>query len=257
MKKGILVVSFGTSYEETRKKCIESIENKITETFKDYTVRRAFTSNMIIKKMKSVYQMDVDTPELGLERMIQDGITDITVQPLHIIPGFEYEKIKSAVAKANHKTGVQVKLGDPLLNTIENYHETIAALNTQMPSENEREAVLFMGHGTEHHANACYSLLQRLFDDQRKDVLIANVEGYPELDDIMPKIKGNYDKLTLMPLMLVAGDHSQNDMAGDDEDSFKSVIEAEGIKVECVLKGLGENDEIRDIFVRRIQEMME
>ncbi|MCK4257647.1 MAG: sirohydrochlorin cobaltochelatase [Halanaerobiales bacterium] len=253
MKKGILVVSFGTSYEETRKRCIESIEEKVKETFKEYEVRRAFTSNMIIKKLKERDGLHIDTTMDALNRMVEDGFKEIIVQPLHIIPGLEYEKVKLAVAMIKHKKEINITLGHPLLYSIEDYHEVIEALEHQMPTRDHEHAVVLMGHGTEHFANACYSLLQRLFDDKKSHVFIGNVEGYPELKDLLPILKErDYKKLTLMPMMLVAGDHAQNDMAGDEEDSWKSVLESEGFEVECVLKGLGENELIGTTFVNRI-----
>lgn len=254
MKKGIIVASFGTSYPETRKKCIESIENKITEKYPEYEVKRAFTSFRIIKKLKERDGIHIDTPSEALDKMIQSGIKEIHVQPLHIIPGFEYEKVKHAVIMANHKEGVKVTIGSPLLNQEEHYDQVIDALIKKLPKEKDSEAFIFMGHGTEHFANACYSMLQNKLSDIRNDIYIANVEGYPEIDHIVTKVADKYKKITLLPLMLVAGDHAINDMAGEDEDSFKSILEEEGIEVTCILKGLGENEDIQNVFVSRIEE---
>jgi len=255
MEKGIIVVSFGTSYKETREKCIESIENQIRDTFKDHKVVRAFTSNFIIKKLKERDGIHVDTIHEAIEALKVDGIKEIYVQPLHVIPGFEYEKVQMAVKMANHDKETTVKLGMPLFNEEHDYDEVISAINESLPKTGDGEGVVLMGHGTEHFANACYSMLQAKYRDVRQNVHIANVEGYPELDHILDSLK-QYKKITLMPLMIVAGDHAQNDMAGDEEDSFKSILEDEGIEVECILEGLGENKGIQKIFAGRVEALL-
>lgn len=256
MKKGILVISFGTSYEETLKKNIEAIENKIRDTFAPLEVRRAFTSNMIIRKLKNELNLEIHTPEQALEAMIADGFTEIYVQPLHVIPGFEYDKVKKAVVRARHRSTVKIELGMPLLNHMDHYHEIAAAFEAEFQPEREDHGYVLMGHGTEHFANAAYTMLQRVFDDKRSDVIIANVEGYPELSDVLEHIVSEYKSVTCYPLMIVAGDHAQNDMAGDEEDSFKSVLEGAGLEVECVLKGMGESEIIQSIFAKRVADIL-
>ncbi len=255
MKKGILVVSFGTSYKATREKCIDNIENRIKNSFSEYIVRRAFTSNIIIKKLKEIDDIEIDKPYEALMKMIDEGIKDIIVQPLHVIPGFEYSKIEKSVSRANHIDGVSIRLGMPLLNNIESYDEMIEAVEFQFPELNDDEGIVLMGHGTEHFANAAYSLLQRRINEKRNNVYIATVEGYPELEDIISELKLKCKKLFLIPLMIVAGDHAQNDMAGDEKDSWKSILESEGISVECMLNGLGENEKVANIFINRIKEI--
>jgi sirohydrochlorin cobaltochelatase len=256
MKKGIIVASFGTSYKDTRKNCIESIENKIKGKFADYEVVRAFTSNMVIKRIKEKESVETYTVETAIEAMSAQGIKKIYIQPLHIIPGFEYHKIRRAVSLANHKADMEVILGTPLLNEEEHYDEVVAALEERLPKSASDQGMILMGHGTEHPANACYSMLQMKLNDVRSDIHIANVEGYPELDHILSRVEG-YKKLTLMPLMIVAGDHAQNDMAGDEEDSYKSILSEMGIETECILEGLGQNPAIQDIFVNRLADLLE
>lgn len=256
MKKGILVISFGTSYEETLKKNIEAIENKIRSNFEPIEVRRSFTSNMIIKKLKREQDLTIHTPAEALEAMIADGFTEIYVQPLHVIPGFEYDKVKQAVVRARHLKHIKIELGMPLLNQMEHYHEVVSVFNEEFEAEREDHGYVLMGHGTEHFANAAYTMLQRVFDDQRSDVIIANVEGYPELDDVLEHIVSEFKTVTCYPLMMVAGDHAQNDMAGDEEDSFKSILEAHGLEVKCVLKGMGEYEAIQSLFVKRVEAML-
>lgn len=255
MKKGILVASFGTSFPDVRKRCIESIEMAIAKAYPDHDVRRAFTSNMIIKKLKNRDNLHIDTPKEALNKMIADGVTEIHVQPLHVIPGFEYEKVQRAVRLANHQAGVKVSIGMPLLSKEHHYDEMVDAILNRLGDEKEGTGIVLMGHGTEHHANACYSMLQAKFNDRRSDIHIANVEGYPELDHIEERLE-KYDNITLMPLMIVAGDHAMNDMAGDEEDSYKSVLNEAGKSVECILEGLGEMTMIQESFVKRIEKSL-
>lgn len=255
MKKGILVVSFGTSYKETRMKCIDSVEKDIQNEYPDYQVRRAFTSSRIVKKLKERDGIHIDSTEEALNKMIEEGIQSIVVQPLHIIPGFEYDKIRKNIILLNHNIDVHIKLGLPLLYKDEYYDEVVENILRDIPEESNGNGFIFMGHGTKHFANACYSMLQNKISEIRKDVFIANVEGYPELKNIEGKIVDSFSKITLIPFMLVAGDHAMNDMIGDK--SFKSYLEEKGIDIEYQMKGLGENPRIRSIFVKRIEEIIE
>lgn len=251
MKKGIIVASFGTSFPEVRKKAIETIENSIAEKYKSHEVRRAFTSNMIISKLKKRDGIHIQKPLEALHAMVQEGYTEIHVQPLHVIPGFEYEKVLKAVKHMNHNKHVQVTIGKPLLSQEHHYDELVKIIGQVTPSI-ENHAYVWMGHGTEHHANACYAMLQAKLNDERSDVFIANVEGYPELDHILKKLV-SFESITLIPLMIVAGDHAMNDMAGD-EDSFKTTLEGLGKEVTCRVQGLGELESIEQAFIRRIEE---
>ena len=135
----------------------------------------------------------------------------------------------------------------------------VDALKEQLPAFQENEAVAFMGHGTHHPANAAYAALERIFDDQGlKNVFVGTVEGYPELDQVIQRLQVNkIEKVTLMPFMLVAGDHAKNDMAGDEEDSWKTVLKKEGYVVDTYLHGLGENPRIQDIYVQHIYRALE
>lgn len=250
--KGIIVASFGTSYKHTLEKTIECIEARIVQAFKEAEVCRAFTSHMIIKKIKERDGIDTHTPQEAIEAMIARGIKDIHVQPLHVIPGYEYDKVKKAVAMGNHKAGVTISIGQPLLSQEDHYDDLIDAIFSEIDVEGPDHALVLMGHGTHHHANACYSMLQAKINDRTSHVYIANVEGYPEFDAIKDKLQA-YDHVSLMPLMIVAGDHAINDMAGDEETSFKSILQGQGKAVTCILKGLGELALVQDIFVSRVQ----
>lgn len=256
-KKGILVVSFGTSYADTRKLTIEACEEKIAASFPDYEVRRAFTSNIIIKKLKERDNMEVDTPKEALNKMKEEGFAEVIVQPLHIMPGIEYDEVLAAVDdfKDSFK---EITVGRPVLYGIEDYKMAVEALEKQLPELKEDQAVILMGHGTIHPANACYSCLQSVLSDEGLNVFVGTVEGYPELDDIIARLKANKIKeVTLMPYMVVAGDHASNDMAGDEEDSWKSILKKEGFVVDVYLHGLGENPGYQDIYVQRVQDCID
>ncbi len=254
MKKGILVVSFGTSYEHTRKLCIGSIENDIQNNFKDYEVRRSFTSYIIIRKLKRRDNMYLYHPLNALQTMIKDGFKEIIVQPLHILPGFEYEKVLRAVHKMKERYDVTIKLARPLLFSEESYDVFIEAIFDRIPEQKENQGVLFVGHGTEHFSNACYSMLQNKMLDIRDDIIISNVEGYPMMDDVIDRIK-SYDDIVLAPLMIVAGDHARNDIFGE-EDSYYTELLSKGVNVIKLNEGLGQNPKIREIFVNSVKEVI-
>lgn len=256
-KKGILVVSFGTSYPDARKLCIESTENKVKESFSDYEVRRAFTSNIIIKKLKERDNMDIDTVELALEKMKKDGFSEVVVQPLHIMPGEEYDEVVEMVQKyAANKSFEKLIVGRPVLYREEDYRIAIEALKGQLPELKNDEAVILMGHGSPHPANSSYSELQFMLQEEGyKNVYVGTVEGFPLLDNIIPKLKEKeIKKVKLMPFMLVAGDHAQNDMAGDEDDSWKSILKKNSFEVEIYLHGLGENNDIQNIYIQHIKD---
>lgn len=259
-KKGILVASFGTSYPDAMKSCIESTENKVKESFSDYEVRRAFTSNIIIKKLKERDNMDVDTVELALEKMKKNGFSEVIIQPLHIMPGEEYDEVLEMVAKyAKDKSFDKLIVGRPILYREEDYRIAIDALKNQMPELKKDEAVILMGHGSPHPANSSYSQLQFMLQESGyKNVYVGTVEGFPLLDNIIPKLKSyGIKKVTLMPFMLVAGDHANNDMAGDEDDSWKSILKKNGFEVEIYLHGLGENKGVQDIYVQHIKDSLD
>ncbi len=257
--QGILVVSFGTSYAATLKACIESVENKIATAFPAYEVRRAFTSGMVIKKLKERDEIFINNTAEALTKMKEGGFKEVIVQSLHVIPGVEYEKIKEAV-ESFKKDGTFEKIisGRPLLYQIKDYKIAVEALQKQLPKLNDNQAVVLMGHGTYHFSNACYACLQSVIDDEKLNVFLATVEGYPELNDIIPKLKAKeITEITLMPYMLVAGDHAENDMAGKEEDSWKNVLEKEGFAVNIYMHGLGENPTYQDIYVDHVRDALE
>lgn len=264
MKKAILAVSFGTTHADTRSLTIDKIEDKIRNTFEGYEVRRAFTAHQIIKVLRERDGLIIDTPEEALNKLREEGYSEVIVQPLHLIPGEEYEYIKLVVHNYRHDGCFErIVLGRPALHfkgiedsIPDDYDILIQSIKEIIP---EDETVIFMGHGSAHPANASYSCLQNVFGDKGYDnVYIANVEGYPTIENIINKIKKrNYSEVTLIPLMLVAGDHAKNDMAGEDEDSWKNLLEKEGYKVRICLRGLGELDSFQNIYVNHIEDAIE
>lgn len=256
-KKAILVVSFGTSYAETRKKTIDKVEQEIREAYPDIPVFRAWTSRMILKKLRVRDGIHFDNVDEAMERMAKEQIREVIVQPTHVMNGIENDCMTADIVKYKNRFD-KIVFGQPLLTSIEDSMDTVDAVMKGFGEVPEDEALVFMGHGTPHHANAVYAALDYVFKNRDYDnVFVGTVEGYPELPDVMKMVKkGDYRKVHLAPFMLVAGDHAANDMSGDDKGSWKSCFEAEGYEVECHLKGLGEYAGIRRIFLKHLQEAM-
>lgn len=250
MKKAILAVSFGTSHLDTLEKTIAAIEAEFRSAFPDREVRRAFTSGMIIRKLEKRDGTVIDTVDAALDRLAREGFADVVIQPTHIINGDEYDKLCALAAPMKERFS-RMTFGAPLLTAVEDYKAAARALAPALPPMEEGQAVVYMGHGTGHHANAAYALMEYVFHDMgRRDVVIGTVEGYPGLDEVIRRLAemGGIQKIYMAPLMVVAGDHAKNDMAGEEPDSWKSQLEALGYDVTCSLQGLGENAGIRRLF---------
>ena len=257
-KHVILAVSFGTSYNDSREKTIGGIEKAIAAAYPDYEVRRAFTSQIIIDKLKERDKIEIDNVTEALDRLVADGVKEVIVQPTHVMSGFEYDDVVEEVEKYNDKFD-SIKISSPLLTSDEDYTELVEALKAETAEYNEEgTAIVFMGHGTEHESNATYAKLQGVFEDAGMDnYIVGTVEAEPSLEDVVAILKEKgYNKVVLEPLMVVAGDHANNDMAGDEEDSWKTLIEAEGYEVECVLRGLGEFPEVQQIYIKHLAEVI-
>lgn len=257
MKKGIIVTSFGTTYEDTRKLCIEPIEDRIREEFKDYLVLRAFTSRIVISRLKKRDNYLVDNPTEALAQMKEEGIKDIYIQPLLIIPGVEYDKIKKEVDKfLQTNQDFKVKIGQPLLSAEVDYEDVVDALS--LKDDVSGEAIVFMGHGSYHSADSVYDKTENTIRNKGyKNVFMATVEGQKTIDDIVEKlVEDKIASVILKPFMLVAGDHAKNDMASDEEDSWKSILEKNNIEVNLQVSGLGEIDAIQDIFIGHLKDIL-
>lgn len=259
-EQAILVVSFGTSYNESRDATIGAIENAIADAFPDYEVRRAFTSQIIIDKLKERDGLEIDNVGEALDRAVADGVKTLVVQPTHLMDGYEYTDLADEL-KEYEANFDAVVLADPLLTSDEDFDAVAAAITEHTASYDDGEtAICFMGHGTEADSNEVYPKLQETVTAAGfENYFIGTVEAEPTLEDVMTAVteKGVYKKVVLEPLMVVAGDHANNDMAGEEEDSWKSVFMAEGFEVECLIEGLGENEAIRQIYVDHTKAAIE
>lgn len=260
MKKAILVVSFGTSHLDTLRVTIEKAENQIRDHFNDYDIYRAFTSHKIIRKLREKYEMFIDTPEEVMAKLYEDDYEDVIIQPLHIIPGEEYIYINK-IGEAYKDKFRSVKMGRPIFyyQGIENLPQDYSLfIEATKKLYEENNAVVYVGHGTAHSANAVYGCLQTVFEDEGyENVFVGTVEGYPNFEAVLKRLKRkNIDEVTLAPLMVVAGDHAKNDMASDEEGSWKSMLEKEGIKVNIYLNGLGENERFNQLYINRIEDLI-
>ncbi|HML45248.1 MAG TPA: sirohydrochlorin cobaltochelatase [Clostridia bacterium] len=257
-KPVILMVSFGTSYANTREATLGAIEREAAAAFPQFEVRRAFTSQIVLKILAARDGLRIDNVDQAMKRLVADGVREVVVQPTHVLPGFEYEDMVAAV-KPYADSFDALKLSRPLLSWAEDYGAVIDALVEEMPQARDPEAFVWMGHGTAHPANASYAALQAVFADRGyENFLIGTVEGNPTVETLLPKVRAlGVRKVTLLPLMIVAGDHAQNDMAGDGEDSWKRIFEREGYKVACAFKGLGEYAGIRALFVAHLRDAMQ
>lgn len=240
MKKAIIAVSFGTTHEDAVRGAIEPVERTLAEAFEGWTVCRAWTSRMIARKLRE-RGTPVENEREAIERLKAEGYERIALASTHIIGGREYDKLKDAA------DGLPVSA--PLLDTDDDLN-WMAALLGRIADE-EGRTLLVMGHGTEHAADETYARLRGVLP---ANVRLACVEGSHGLDELMPELDAMADKrLTLMPLMLVAGDHAKNDLAGDDEDSWKSRLQARGFDVRARLRGLGALPEVRARFVEKVR----
>ena len=252
VKKAIVVASFGTTYDETRKVTIEAVEQDIRNAFPQYDHYRAFTSRIIMKRLAE-RGIVVDSLETTLGKLQEAGYSEVIVQPTLITPEEEYDNKIMRVVNKYKAEGAFDKLivGRPLLTykgengQTNDFAVLSKAIAWQLPKKmNADEVVVFMGHGSPNRHNSAYITLQEKMIADKNKIAIGVVEDtdYPNFQDTLSFIKTKgYQKILLMPLMLVAGDHARNDMAGEDDDSWKNKLEKEGYKISLYLKGLGEN----------------
>ena len=256
----LLVVSFGTSFNDSRRLTIGAIEDKLDEEFgKDYSVRRGFTSQIIIDHVKSRDGIAIDNMTEALDRAVDNGVKNLVIQPTHLMNGLEYTDVVNEVGDYADAFD-QVVIGDPLLTSDEDFDEVVKAITDATAEYDDGEtAICFMGHGTEADSNEVYQKMQdKLTDAGFENYFVGTVEATPSVDDVLAKVQaGDYKKVILEPLMIVAGDHANNDMAGDEEGSWKTTFEDAGYDVTCLVRGLGELPAIQDIFVKHAQEAID
>lgn len=260
-KDAIVVMSFGTTYKENRSKTIEATVKDIEKSHPGVKVVTAFTSHIIIDRIAKNEGINYPTPEQALENLRAEGYTRIALVSLDVIPGMEYE-YKKAVFHNYKKNFKKMTFATPLMywqgqeEQADDVEDFIKALFTEVKKPAKNSAVLLMAHGTPQPANAYYSVIQAKLDEMGyKNVFVYTVEGWPNLETVIPKLKANKVKnITLVPIMMVAGDHANNDMAGDEEDSHKTILTKAGFSVSAYLHGLGENKAIRDLYVNRAND---
>ena len=260
-KDAMVVMSFGTTMKETRDKTINPTIDAIKAALPGVKVVTAYTSHIIIDRVKANEGIEIPTPEKALEQLKAEGYTRIALATLDVIPGMEYD-YKTAIYRIYRDQFKKMTFGTPLLywqgqeEQPDDTKDFAEAFATQLPKIGKQDAVLVMAHGTPHPANAYYSVVQERFNALDKGkIFIYSVEGWPSLEDVIPKLKAEKVKnVTLMPMMMVAGDHANNDMAGDEDDSHKSILEKEGFKVTPYIHGLGENAAVQKMFVAHALE---
>ncbi len=256
-KKGIVLVAFGTSYGEAMG-AFDRIGRMVKDAFPGVPVFWAFTSSVIRRKLKEQGR-PVYSPAEMLAWMGAAGFSRVAVQSLHVIPGQEYEGLRKTINAFLHiPKGIEtIKLGKPLLFSHDDILTVCNRLSPVLPGLAEHEAVVLMGHGTGHPSNIYYPGLQYYLWQLSPRYWLATVEGYPSLQDILPKLKEQeVHRVWLAPFLSVAGNHARNDMAGEKPDSWKSILEANGFQVRTELKGLAEYDEIASIWVSHLKEIV-
>jgi len=255
-KKGILLVSFGSSMPEAQA-AFKNIEEKVKAAFPNVPIRWAYTSHIIRHKLAKEGKV-LDSVETAMAKMMDEGFTHVAVQSFHTIGGEEFHGMSRNVnAFSGMYEGIErIIVGYPLLGTQEDMENVSKAIIENIPKERkENEAVVLMGHGTHHPGNAFYAAM--MFNLQKKDpnIFVGTVEGSPTIEDIQDMLlKKKIKKAYLMPFMSVAGDHARNDMAGDEPDSWKSILTKAGITCVPVLKGSAEYDNIVAIWIDHLKK---
>ena len=258
VKKGILLVAFGSSMPEAQVS-FENIDKRVKDTFKGVPVRWAYTSHIIRKKLAKAGKV-TDSVAMALSKMMDEGFTHVAVQSLHTIRGEEYDDLVATVSAFRHMPeGIgHIIVGAPLMSSQEDIDRITAAIIDNLPKARQKdEAVILMGHGTPHPSNAYYAAL--MYHLQRKDphIFVGTVEGSPDIHDVLGMVKERkIKKAYLMPFMSVAGDHARNDMAGDEDDSWKSVLTRSGVSCVPVLKGTAEYPNMINIWVDHLKTVM-
>lgn len=256
MKKAILIVSFGTTYTETRIKNITAIKNQVSMLYPDTIIEEAVSSRIVRNHMKQDEHIDAKSPLEALMSLKEQGVTGVVVFPTHVIDGIENNQMKNAVEQCR-TFFEKIVTADALLSNVDDYTDVSKALWESLKEIAGDLPLIFMGHGTEHSADESYMIIeQALRAYARHPVYIATVEGKRTIQDVIRQMKDEgivNTRVVLAPFMLVAGDHANNDMAGE-SDSFASILKEEGYAPECVLKGIGEYPAVRQVYLSHLQK---
>ena len=254
-EKELLVVSFGTSFNDSRRLTIGAVESALEKAFPEYAVRRGFTSQIIIDHVNKRDGEKIDNVTEALDRAVDNKVKTLVVQPTHLMNGLEYNDLKDELAGYS-ASFEKIVLGDPLLTSDDDFQKVMNAIVDATKEYDDGEtAICFMGHGTEAESNQVYTKMQETLKAAGHDnYFVGTVEATPSLDDVIAAVKaGGYKKVVLRPLMIVAGDHANNDMAGDEDGSWKTEFEKAGFEVTTVVEGLGSVQAIQDLFVAHAQ----
>lgn len=259
MNNGILAVSFGTTYKEARELSLGAIEKEFYSMFPCFAVYNAYTSSIVKKRIQEKEGIFIPDVLQALQKMYEDGIENVYIQPTHIIPGEEYNKIFDMANQYKGKFNI-IKVSAPLLSSYNDFEAVadILACYYGFSSTGGGKAVVLMGHGSGHDANKCYGQFQDVLTRKGfADVFVSTVEGTPAFDDLLNELyKYTYKDITLIPFMVTAGDHAHNDMAGSSKDSWKNRLESLGYNIAIVTRGIGEIKEIRDIYSAHLRQII-
>ncbi len=253
MKTALLVVSFGTTHLDTLEQTIVATEKTLSHAFPDFPVYRAFTSGIVRKRLISKYNLYTDSVDEALNRIIADGFESVLVQPTLMIPGEEYEKLCTSIRAS--AGSLKVYIGEPLLSSDNDLDTIISVLQKAYPVDRDT-VLLLMGHGTAHDANHIYIRLdQKMKQLPNITMRLCTVEGTPSFEDALRELMAlPQRKITLAPMLFVAGDHAKNDMAGTEQGSLRSILERNGFAVSCHIQGLGQLSAVQDLYALKAKQ---
>ncbi|MGM0395840.1 MAG: sirohydrochlorin cobaltochelatase [Bacillota bacterium] len=260
-KKAILLASVGTANINAIEKTLEGIRRTVTDKFPDYDVVQAFTSPHILKALREKQGIIIDSPEQAIHRLYKEGYEEVLIQSLHIIPGEEFHQLVRTISGYRRRNLFKkIELGRGLLHFMgdgnkvpDDYSLAVDAISGGIP---EKETIILVGHGTTHPSNASYACLASKF--LRKginNVYLGTLKSYPSIGDVIYDLKSDkVSEVTLIPLMIVSGNHCLKDIASNDNHSWKSIFLEEGFSVNLKLEGLGDNPKIKEIFINHIED---
>lgn len=262
-KKALVVISFGSTFADTRVHDIGGIEQALATAFPAYDQFRAFTSNIIRKRLNE-RGLCIDDTTTVLEKLKEQGYEEVILQPTHLLHGEEFEQKILALKEQYQASFKKIIISKPLIVDEQDYKLVATALLAQLPECGPEEGIVFMGHGTPRDNNKAhgytYMKLQEIFNSLNAPVVIGTVEDedQPNFDTVLEEVcKRNYKKVHMYPLMVVAGDHANNDMYGDDEDSWKNQLETKGIVTEGHLNGIGRYKAIQALYIQHVLQAMQ
>lgn len=250
-RTALLVISFGTAYEETREKTIDAIEADLRAAFPERAFYRAWTSGTIRGKLRAEKGIQIDSVAEAMERMLADGVTDLLVQPTHMMAGGEFEAVRQAICAHVHCFSV-LSMGEPLLADADSLADLADAIISTYAELRDDELLALMGHGSARSRFDAYALLDERFRESgHANICVGTVEHAPGIAPVLARVNARRPKkVYIAPLLVVAGGHAVRDMAGDGPESWKSQIGATGVQTECILRGMGEYGAVRDLYVK-------